>query len=117
MASPRPTLASAAEALRSDMSLCLRAIAGDATEGPGVEAHVAAFIDGAGQLQRAFAAAALREAAAADEDSDVMALRAEVVALRAELTTKDALLATHRANVERWRDESMQAARIAFGSE
>ena len=103
-----------ADALRADMAACLRALSGDGeADGPGVEALLAAFLERAGRLQNAFAAAAMQQEAGlggADDDSNPAALRAEVEALRTELADKESLLTAHRTNVQRWLAECQSVA-------
>ena len=51
-----------------------------------------------------------------DSGNDVAALRSEVDMLRRELAEKDALLTTHRANVERWLAECHSVQQMATSS-
>ena len=110
--------AAEAAALRTDMAACLRALSGDTEPGgPGVEALLATFVERSTRLQRAFAVAAMREAGrGGDSGNDVAALRSEVDMLRRELAEKDALLTTHRANVERWLAECHSVQQMATSS-
>ena len=101
-----------ADALRGDLAACLRRMSGEAgPDDEGVEALIAAFLERAGGLQRSFATASLHTAArgGAEEVSggsgDVAALSVEVEGLRSELAEKEALLAAHRANLQRWVEE------------
>ena len=78
-----------------------------------VEALLAAFLERAGRLQNAFAAAAMQQEAGlggADDDCNPAALRAEVEALRTELADKESLLTAHRTNVQRWLAECQSVA-------
>ena len=112
-----PSHGDEADALRSDLAACLRALSGDATaEGPGFEALVAAFVGRAGRLQRAFAVAALQEECRDDGD-EAAGLRAEVDALRVELAEKERLLTSHRANVQRWLTECRDVERTTTAGE
>lgn len=100
-----------ADALRSDFAACLRALAGDGSAvtsdaaAPGIESLSTAFLERAERLRRTFAIAAAQQALASD-GTDVSSMRAEVVALRDELAEKEALLSTHRKNLQRWQAET-----------
>ena len=69
---------------------------------------VAVFLERAGRVQQEFAIAAMREeAAVAADEVDAETLRSQVEELRRELADKEALLAKHRQNVQRWQQECL----------
>lgn len=86
--------------LRQEFAVCLRFANGDAPVDGSAAQHVGTFLDAARQLQEAFAAADVRQAAAGGEEA--ADLQAEIAVLRKELAEKDALLATHRERIKRW---------------
>ena len=95
-------------ALRADLAVVMKLVAGESPRAKaarsGCEAAVASFTARAVRLQQAFAAARLRMLVAGTPDAigDATSLRADIDALQHEISVKDAVLATHRARVQRW---------------